>query len=455
MTDKQIEKYYNELIQNDSTFQELYYEKTINNRYLYVNQRLDKINTKVIEGVGLTLSEDTKKYHAACSKENISKYINRLATNFKKKEKEKITLIKETSTKPKNYELKEIDMNSVKNIMNKIDKFCREYSSKIIQVNINVTNNKSEVKMANKNKLVTDERNILRLAIIVTASYNDDQAVSLKCLYKTGDYSFFDEKDSLKKAKEACDEALEALNAVPFVGGEMPVIIGPGFGAVIFHEACGHALESTSIINNVSIFNDLYKKQIASPKVTIIDDATIPNEFGTTNYDDQGNKTKKNILIDKGILSTYLTNYQDAKKLNIKNTSSARRESYHLAAASRMNNTYLLPGNDTMEDMLKDIKYGLYAKTFNGGTVSPRTGKFNFTVSLGYIIENGKITKPVKDISIIGDAIDILNKVEMVGSDLELESGICSAGSGTVFVTCGQPTIKVSNILVGGNINEK
>ena len=192
-------------------------------------------------------------------------------------------------------------------------------------------------------------------------------------------------------------------------------------------------------------------KKIGSNKVTLRDDGTLPNIWGSSIIDSEGNNTKKNVLIEKGILKSYLVDGFNSKKMQHPITGSSRRESYMYPPTSRMNNTYLDKGTDKIEDMIKSIDYGIYCKSMRGGSVDPKTGDFNFSVDESYLIEKGKITDMLTGITLIGKGQEILKEVEMVSDDLSLETGYCGSISGTIHVTIGEPTIKVSNILVGGS----
>ena len=244
--------------------------------------------------------------------------------------------------------------------------------------------------------------------------------------------------------------AVEKLDAIDFKGGEYPVVIAPGFGAVIFHEACGHGLEATSVAPHLSVFSDDLGKKVATTKVTLIDDGTIENAWGSFIVDDEGNESKKNILIEKGILKNYLIDQFNSKEMKLKSNGCGRRQNYCYATTSRMSNTYLAPGVDKVDDMIKSIKLGVYCLKLSGGSVNPATGDFNFAVDTARLIENGKVGKLLKGITLIGNSKDILNNVEMISDDLEISAGYCGSKSGTIPVTIGQPTIKVSKILVGG-----
>ena len=265
---------------------------------------------------------------------------------------------------------------------------------------------------------------------------------------------FLDLIDFDSVCKNLIKDGLDKLYAKPCIGGEMPVIIENGFGGVIFHEACGHAMEATSVAPGLSVLSNELNNQIANSKVSIVDDGTLPLEWGSTNIDDEGHETKSNMLIEDGVLKGFLIDELNNRKMNMKLTGSGRRESYRYAPTSRMNNTYLLPGTDTLKDMLKSIKLGLYAKSMGGGCVTPETGEFNFACNLAYMIRDGKIAECVKSASLIGTCKDILKNVEAVGDNLDLGQGYCGSISGSVPVNVGMPRIKVSKILVGGENEE-
>jgi len=240
------------------------------------------------------------------------------------------------------------------------------------------------------------------------------------------------------------------LHADACPAGKMPVVIDNGFGGVIFHEACGHSLEATSVAKGNSVFCDKIGQQIASTKVTAIDDGTLANEWGSINIDDEGTLGRKNILIEDGILKGYLVDRLNGKRMNMESTGSARRESYKFAPTSRMTNTFIAPGNDDEKDIIKSIDNGLYAKKMGGGSVNPVTGEFNFSVLEGYMVKNGEIDRPVRGATLIGKGSDILMNIDMVGKNLVHGQGMCGSASGSVPTNVGQPMIRVSEITVGG-----
>ena len=254
--------------------------------------------------------------------------------------------------------------------------------------------------------------------------------------------------------KEAARVALVNLTAKDCPSGKMPVVIDSGFGGVIFHEACGHALEATSVSKDQSVFAHKMGQKIASDVVSAVDDGTIPNAWGSQNIDDEGNFQKKRVLIKNGVLTSYMIDRLNGRRMKEESTSSSRRESYMYEPTSRMSNTFICEGNSEFEELFEGIEKGLYAKKMGGGSVNPQTGEFNFAVLEGYMIENGKITYPVRGASLIGKGNEILFNIEKVGKIVKRGQGMCGSMSGSIPTDVGQPPIRVSSIIVGGTANE-
>ena len=264
-------------------------------------------------------------------------------------------------------------------------------------------------------------------------------------------YEFFkDEVDIVNLGKKAAELAIKLLSAEECPSGQMPVIIGNGFGGVIFHEACGHALEASSVSKNLSVFSNKLNTQIASPLVSAVDDGTIEGAWGSENVDDEGHATHRNVLIKDGILTSYLIDSFNGRRMNMKENGASRRQSYKYEPTSRMSNTFILNGKSTVEEIIKKTKFGLYAKSLGGGSVNPATGEFNFGVTEAYIIKDGKIDHMVKGATLIGSGAEVLMKIDMVGNDLCRAQGMCGAASGSIPTDVGEPTIRVSSMTVGG-----
>jgi TldD protein len=297
----------------------------------------------------------------------------------------------------------------------------------------------------------TDKRNYTRAALTAIASDGNEQATGR---WNDGGLAGWEIEESInaeKTGEEAARQALVNLSAKPCPSGRMPVIIGNGFGGVIFHEACGHLLETTSVAKKASVFHDQMGEMIANPVVNAVDDGTMEKLWGSINIDDEGMTTQRTQLIKDGRLTNFLVDRIGAQQTGLARTGSGRRESYRYAPASRMRNTFIEPGNDELDDMIASIDKGIYASHMGGGSVQPGTGEFNFAVTEGYYIEDGKIQYPVKAATLISTGPAVLKEISMVGKDFSLACGMCGSVSGAVPTTVGQATLKVDDILVGGN----
>ncbi|QTD40838.1 TldD/PmbA family protein [Sporosarcina sp. Te-1] len=297
---------------------------------------------------------------------------------------------------------------------------------------------------------VEDRRAYNRMGISVIAESGNNRESADFGPGSFGGLEFMEQLDIEGIAKEAARSAKTILFADHAPSGNFPVVIDNEFGGVIFHEACGHGLESHAVARKASIFADKLGEYVASPIVTAYDDGTIPNAWGSLNIDDEGMATQRNLLIENGILKGYLIDKLGGRKMNMDPTGSGRRESYKYAPTSRMNNTFIAPGESTPEEIIANTELGVFAKYMDGGSVNPTTSDYNFSVSEGYMIRNGKIAEPIKGAAIIGKGIDTLKKIDMVGNNLGLGVGMCGASSGTVPVTVGQPMIRVSELTIGG-----
>ena len=328
---------------------------------------------------------------------------------------------------------------------------AKNYDSLIAQVTGNLQAVDHNILIANTDGIYGSDRQVrTRLSISAmaekegqsqTGSYNPGRRTGLE-MFDT----IIPEQVGLRAAKQA----VTMVNAGYCPAGVMPVAIENGFGGVIFHEACGHSLEASSVAYGRSPFTDKLGQQIASEKVSAIDDGTIPGAWGSVNIDDEGTPSQKNVLIENGILKSYMIDKMGGRRLDMPSTGSGRRQSYNYNPTSRMTNTYIAPGKDKNEDIIASMEYGLYAKEMGGGSVNPVTGDFNFAVSEGYIVRNGVICEPVRGASLVGKGTEIIQNIDMVGENLDLGQGMCGSSSGSIPTNVGQPLIRVSAITVGG-----
>jgi TldD protein len=253
-------------------------------------------------------------------------------------------------------------------------------------------------------------------------------------------------------ANEACRQALIQLGAREAPAGEMEVVLGPGWPGILLHEAIGHGLEADFNRKGTSAFAGLLGKRVASEKCTVVDNGTLPSRRGSINVDDEGSPTQNTVLIEKGILKGYLSDKLSSKLMRMPDTGNGRRESYEHIPMPRMTNTYMLAGEDSPEDIIRSVKRGVYAVNFGGGQVDITNGKFVFSASEAYLIENGQVTAPLRNCTLIGNGPDALTKVSMVGNDLQLDEGVgtCGKDGQSVPVGVGIPTIKLDSMTVGG-----
>ena len=250
-------------------------------------------------------------------------------------------------------------------------------------------------------------------------------------------------------ANEVLESSMNMLYADYVDACQKPVVLANKFGGVIFHEACGHLLETTQIERGTTPFANKLNKKIAHEAVTAVDEGVSSGSFGSLSVDDEGMEPEKSVLIKNGILKKFISDRAGEMRTGHKRTGSGRRQNYSFAAASRMRNTFIAKGNYSKDELINSINDGLYCKSMGGGSVGA-TGQFNFAVEEGYLIKNGKLTKPVKGATLIGEATEVMPKISMCGNDLELAPGFCGSISGSVNVTVGQPHIKVDSITIGG-----
>lgn len=452
-----LESIINKILSKEVDFCETFEEDSTTKVYKLLNSKLDKINYTHLKGIGIRIANNNDIVYGYSNKlddNSINNLVDNLTKNFSDNRKLSNITLSDLKTYKTNVKIKhnELSDDKKKEYLYNIDKIARSYSDKVVQVDVSFYEYDGKVTIANNSSnYVEDNRILTRLIINIVAESNDKQTNSMKTFGLSGGYELLDTIDIEKEVTSLAESAVKKLTAKSCPSGEMPVIIGPGFGAVIFHEACGHSMEATTVALGTSVLSGKLGEKVASDKVTIIDDGTLDNYWGTTNVDDEGNPTKKNILIENGILKGYLIDELNNRKMQMNITGSGRRENYKYAPTSRMNNTYLASSTDKIEDMIKSIDYGIYATNMGGGSVDPVTGDFNFSVNEAYLIENGKVTDMVLGGSLIGNTLDILKNVEMVSDDLSFDTGFCGSKSGSVPVTIGEPTIKVSKILVGGN----
>lgn len=332
------------------------------------------------------------------------------------------------------------------------DASARAVHAEIAQVSCTLSDSEQDVTIANSEGLyVEDTRVRTRMACYAVAGDGKEKQQGIESPGALMGYELFTARvDPTRVGRDAAESARLMLHAPECPAGVMPVVIDNGFGGVIFHEACGHSLEATSVAFGMSVFCDKLGQQIAASCVTAIDDGTLPNEWGSLRVDDEGMATNRLVLIENGMLKNYMIDKLNAKRMGMEPTGSGRRESYAFAPTSRMRNTYIAAGRDDEREMIATMGDGLYAKKMGGGSVDPATGGFNFAVAEGYLVKDGRITTPVRGASLIGKGSDILMQIDRVGREMKMAQGMCGSISGSIPVNVGQPMIRVKRMTVGG-----
>ena len=326
-----------------------------------------------------------------------------------------------------------------------------EYDPCITQTTGTLMDVDHNILIATSEGLYTQDRQIrTRIAVSAVADKGLGSQTGSASPGRRMGLEMFDIIDPKQVGIAAAKQAVTMAGAGYCPAGVMPVAIENGFGGVIFHEACGHSLEASSVAYGQSQFAGKLGQQIANPKVTAIDDGTIPNSWGSINIDDEGTPAQKNVLIENGILKSYMIDKFNGRRMGMASTGNARRQSYAYTPTARMTNTYIASGEDKNEDIISSIEYGLYAAAMGGGSVNPVTGEFNFSVNEGYMIRNGVICEPVRGATLVGKGSEIIQNIDMVGTDMDQAQGMCGSSSGSVPTNVGPPLIRVSPIPVGG-----
>ena len=456
-----INKLLSVALSRNGDFAELYLEYAINNAIALEENKLRQAQSGVIMGVGIRVLSGEKTGYAYSDSLEFEhlKRAAEIASHIAQNNRSGKTI--NINAKPSNaVNISPIDLypadvavKEKSNLLWRANETGYAADKHIKQVNAYFADSIKFCRIANSNGVFVDnQESLCRLKVSVVIE-KDKQRQS--GYYGNGgrvDFSFFDNNTPEDVAGEAVRLAVIKLEAIDAPAGPQEVVLGNGWAGVLLHEAIGHGLEADFNRKKTSLYSGRIGQKVASELCTVIDDGTIPNQRGSLNIDDEGTKTRRNVLIENGILKGYLYDYLNARLMNTKTTGSGRRESFHNYPMPRMTNTFMMAGKSEPEEIIKSVKKGLYAKSFGGGQVDISNGQFVFEVVEGYLIEDGKITAPVKGANLIGSGPQVLERVVMVGNDLKLDSGLASCGKNgqAVPVGVGTPTCKISEITVGG-----
>ena len=328
---------------------------------------------------------------------------------------------------------------------------ARTHAPEVRQVVVGYGDSKQRILIANSDGLwAEEERHRLRLVASVVAGRDGLMQTGFDGPAGLGGVEVLERFPPSETGRRAARMAVTMLEGIPAPAGEMPVVVGPAGGGVLFHEACGHGLESDTVGKEASIYRGRLDEELASTLVTGVDDSTVPGAWGSFSFDDEGTPAQRTVLFEEGRLVGYLHDRYWGERADSEPTANGRRESYAHLPIPRMTNTSILPGDTDPEAIVADTARGLYAKVLGGGQVNPATGDFVFGIAEGYLIENGELTRPVRGANLIGNGVEILRAVDAVGSDFDARPGTCGKDGQGAPVTTGSPTLRIARMTVGG-----
>ncbi len=336
-------------------------------------------------------------------------------------------------------------------LLQRADHAARSQGGAISQVQAACGTSRRAVLIANSEGLLArDEQTRSRFSVSCVASGDAGLQTGYETVARTLGFELFDDVSVEALAEAAARRALTKLAARPAPSGELPVVLAGGSGGILFHEACGHGLEADHIVKDASVYAGRIGQLVASPLVTLVDDGTVDTEWGTFGVDDEGRPAQRNVLIDQGVLTDYLWDYVRSRQEGRRSSGNGRRQTYQHLPMVRMTNTFLLPGTDDAEEIVAQTPRGVYVAQLGGGQVNTATGDFVFGTTEAYLIEDGKITEPLRDANLIGNGPEVLKRVDAVGTDFAMTPGTCGKDGQSVPVGCGQATMRLSGVTIGG-----
>ena len=439
---------------------ELYLESTKSESFSFDDGRMRSVSYDSTQGFGLRAIADEAKgfaHSGELSEESLnraSETVRSVSKNYSgtiaKAPSHGINKPLYTSVNP----LEETSFQIKTNLLEEIDSYARSIDPRVVQVSASLSASYQAIQILRANgERSADIRPLVRLNVAIVVEQNGRRETGSSGCGGRGKYEEWINKEKWQsQVKEALRIGSINLESVPTPAGEMPVILGPGWPGVMLHEAVGHGLEGDFNRKGTSIFSGKIGEKVTAEGVTVIDDGTIENKRGSITIDDEGTKSSKNVLIENGILKNYMQDRQNARLMNMEPTGNGRRQSYSHYPMPRMTNTYMDNGTVDPQEIISSLKKGIYAVNFSGGQVDITNGKFVFSASEAYLVENGKIKQPVKGATLIGNGPDAMSKISLIGNDLALDDGIgtCGKDGQGVPVGVGQPTLLMGGITIGG-----
>ncbi len=456
VSDRILSKVIDAALSLGADFAEVYVEDTRKRQFSYLDARPEKAISGHTLGAGIRLFSGTEQlytYTNDISEMGLLRAARQAAEAMKSSHRQKAVTPEAFQNFGTVTALKTSNTDTQWQNLKVMDETARGFSSLVSQVHAEVAETFKYVQIMNSEGVHRQEgRPYLNAFARVFSEENGNKEYGYERTAFLGTAEDWHKVNFRELAQVAAGQSLRILRAAWAPAGEMPVLIDSAFGGVIFHEACGHGLETTAVAKDASVFCGKLGQKVAHESVTAVDDGTLLNSYGSLEIDDEGAPTQKTTLIENGILKSYIVDKIGARKTGYQTTGSGRRQDYRFAPTSRMRNTYIAAGKSSFDEMLKDIDYGIYAKSLGGGSVMPGTGSYNFAVNEAFIVRNGRIEEQIKGASLIGTGIETLNRIVKVGSELVLAPGTCGSSSGHIPVTVGQPPLLVSKLTVGGKV---
>ncbi|MBZ4652734.1 MAG: microcin-processing peptidase 2 [Peptococcaceae bacterium] len=439
-------------------FAEFFWEHKVTTAISCEDNRIERINSGIDEGVGIRVMSGDKTSYAYTNDLSLHRLLEVAEVAGKAAQKTNRSFRALDFTTPvSNLEFtveKSPDTVDIKSKAAKVmeaNNAARAVDPRIRQVSVSYGDVIQKVTIANTNDIfVEDTRVRTRLSVNAVAAEGEVIQTGFQSVGGIMGFELLEENDPASLGEKAAQRAVLMLSAKPAPTGKMPVVMAGQAGGTMVHEACGHGLEADLVQKKLSVYAGKKGEQVASPLVTVIDDGTLPKKFGSLRYDDEGHPTEKTVLINKGILEEYMYDYQTAREEGRESTGNGRRESYKDRPIPRMRNTYIAPGKEDPEQMIKELKYGLLVTAMGGGQVNTTNGDYVFDVAEGYLVKDGEILHPVRGATLTGNGPETLQLVERVGKDLGFTIGVCGKEGQGAPVSDAQPTMSIKELIIGG-----
>jgi len=451
----------NKMLNSGGEYAEIFFEEFSSNSLKYDNGKFEETSYRSRKGASIRVVNNEETFFAHTNtpeKESLEKLAENLSLTVKKRypnlspvKIKSLENIEKTDYMPYNKDFETINVEEKIEVINKAVNYLKNYDERIKSFTVVYGDSTRKVRIVNSGGVIADDvRNYPLFYVFAIAANEKGELFSgIEGNSENKGFEFFTDEMIKETVENAARQAIAQLEGEDSPAGEFTIVLSSEAGGTMIHEACGHGMEADLVLSG-SVYREKVGQQIASPKITVIDDGTIANKRGSLNFDDEGTKTEKTVLIENGILKNYMHSKLTAKKFNVVPTGNGRRETYTKLPVVRMRNTLIVEGNDSPEEILKSVEKGIFVRKMGGGQVDVISGDFQFKVSEGYMIENGKITTPLRGASLVGNGLEVLKSIDMVGNDLGYAVGTCGKDGQGAPVSDAQPTVRIPKMIVGG-----